>query len=90
MVSGNWQQFIPDTNPGQIIRTKRNPICWRFSAVTKTFLKSCEHWSEKYVEEMHNFYKLANLDYAELANALNWNDVFRRIRGKLGTESLKY
>ena len=28
MVSGNWQQFIPDTNPGQIIRTKRNPICW--------------------------------------------------------------
>ena len=58
-------------------------------AVTKTFLKSCEHWSEKYVEEMHNFYKLANLDYAKLANALNWTDVVRRIRGKLGTESLE-
>ena len=28
MVSGDWQQFIPDTNPGQVIRTKRNPICW--------------------------------------------------------------
>ena len=28
MVSGNWQQFIPDTNPGNIIRTKRNPKCW--------------------------------------------------------------
>ena len=58
-------------------------------AVTKTFLNSCEHWSEKYVEEMNNFYKLANLDYAKLANALNWADVFRRIRGELGTESLE-
>ena len=57
--------------------------------MTKTFLNSCEHWSEKYVEEMHNFYKLANLDYAKLANALNWTDVVRRIRGKLGTESLE-
>ena len=58
-------------------------------AVTKTFLNSCEHWSEKYVEEMHNFYKLANLDYLKLANALNWADVFHRIGGKLGTESLE-
>ena len=58
-------------------------------ALTKTFLNSCEHWSEKYVEEMHNFYKLANLDYAKLANSLNWADVFRKIRGKLGIESLE-
>jgi len=28
MVSGDWQQFIPDTDPGQVIRTKCNPICW--------------------------------------------------------------
>ena len=28
MVSGNWQQFIPDTTPGNVIRTKHNPICW--------------------------------------------------------------
>jgi hypothetical protein len=58
-------------------------------ALTKTFLNSCEHWSEKYVEEMHNFYKLANLDYAKLANSVNWADVFRKIRGKLGIESLE-
>ena len=58
-------------------------------ALTKTFLNSCEHWSEKYVEEMHYFYKLANLDYAKLANSLKWADIFLRMRGKLGTESLK-
>ncbi len=57
--------------------------------LTKTFLNSCEHWSEKYLEEMHNFYKLAHLDYAKLANALNWADVFHRAREKLGTESLE-
>ena len=28
MVSGDWQKFIPDTNPGRVIRTRRNPICW--------------------------------------------------------------
>ena len=58
-------------------------------ALTKTFLNSCEHWSEKYVEEMHNFYKLAYLDYAKLANSLKWADIFLRMREKLGTESLK-
>ena len=57
--------------------------------MTKTFLNSCEHWSEKYLDEMNNFYKLAHLDYAKLADSLRWADVFRRIRERLGTESLE-
>ncbi len=28
MVSGDWQNFIPDTSPGQVICTERNPVCW--------------------------------------------------------------
>ena len=48
-------------------------------ALTKTFLNSCEHWSEKYVEEMHNFYKLANLDYAKLASCADIENVFPAI-----------
>ena len=57
--------------------------------MTQTFLNSCEHWSEKYLEEMRSFYKLANLDYIELANSLNWGEVFFEIKRKLGTREVK-
>ena len=29
MVSGDWKKFIPDTAPNEVIRTSRNPICWK-------------------------------------------------------------
>ena len=28
MVSGDWQKFIPNTKPGELIKTPLNPICW--------------------------------------------------------------
>tara|TARA_B100000963_G_scaffold359630_1_gene387513 strand:- start:1865 stop:2713 length:849 start_codon:yes stop_codon:yes gene_type:complete len=57
--------------------------------MTQTFLKSCEHWSEHYLEEMHNFYKLAGLDYLELANSVNWAAVLLKIRQKVNVDALE-
>ncbi len=28
MISGDWKKFIPDTNPGEIVSSNLNPICW--------------------------------------------------------------
>lgn len=28
MVSGDWQKFIPDTAPGALAASPRNPVCW--------------------------------------------------------------
>jgi hypothetical protein len=28
MVSGDWQKFIPGVNPGGIVASKLNPVCW--------------------------------------------------------------
>tara|TARA_B100000963_G_C22576199_1_gene648546 strand:- start:432 stop:1400 length:969 start_codon:yes stop_codon:yes gene_type:complete len=28
MISGDWKKFIPDTNPGEIVSSELNPICW--------------------------------------------------------------
>ena len=28
MISGDWKKFIPETNPGEIISSNLNPICW--------------------------------------------------------------
>lgn len=28
MVSGDWQQFIPDTGPGELAASPLNPVCW--------------------------------------------------------------
>lgn len=28
MVSGDWQQFMPGTGPGEVAATPMNPICW--------------------------------------------------------------
>ena len=28
MISGDWKKFIPKTNPGEIVSSDLNPICW--------------------------------------------------------------
>ena len=28
MISGDWKKFIPETNPGEIVSSNLNPICW--------------------------------------------------------------
>ena len=56
---------------------------------TQTFIKSCEHWSEHYREEMQSFYKLAGLDYFELANSLKWSGIFLNIKKKLDGRPLE-
>ena len=28
MISGDWKKFIPETNPGEVISSNLNPICW--------------------------------------------------------------
>jgi len=28
MISGDWKKFIPDTDPGEIVSSNLNPICW--------------------------------------------------------------
>ena len=28
MISGDWKKFIPETNPGEIVSSDLNPICW--------------------------------------------------------------
>ena len=28
MISGDWKKFIPETNPGEIVSSSLNPICW--------------------------------------------------------------
>ena len=28
MISGDWKKFIPATNPGEIVASNLNPICW--------------------------------------------------------------
>ena len=28
MVSGDWQKFIPGVNPGEIVASELNPVCW--------------------------------------------------------------
>jgi len=32
MVSGDWQKFIPDVNPGDLAASEYNPICWQSEA----------------------------------------------------------
>ena len=28
MVSGDWQKFMPGINPGEVVDSDRNPVCW--------------------------------------------------------------
>ena len=28
MISGDWKKFIPETNPGEIVSSDLNPVCW--------------------------------------------------------------
>ena len=28
MISGDWKKFITETNPGEIVASNLNPICW--------------------------------------------------------------
>ena len=45
-----------------------------------TFIRSCEHWSEKSRNEMQNFYVLASIDYKHLAENLNGRNGLRFIK----------
>jgi len=31
MISGDWKKFIPETNPGEVVSSNLNPICWPVS-----------------------------------------------------------
>ena len=42
--------------------------------MSETFLKSCQHWSSDYSDEMAQFYKLATVDYEHLSNSLDWEE----------------
>ena len=42
--------------------------------MSETFLKSCQHWSSDYSDEMTSFYKLATVDYEHLGNSLDWEE----------------
>ena len=42
--------------------------------MSETFLKSCQHWSSDYSDEMTQFYKLATVDYEHLGSSLDWEE----------------
>ena len=46
--------------------------------MSDTFSNSCEHWSEKHISEMEDFYNLANVDYQYLSSAVDWKKTFAR------------
>tara|TARA_B100001248_G_C27366446_1_gene449275 strand:- start:827 stop:1663 length:837 start_codon:yes stop_codon:yes gene_type:complete len=54
-----------------------------------TFIRSCEHWSEKNRSEMENFYSLAYVDYKYLAEKFEWNEWLEIHQTKVGKRSLK-
>ena len=35
MISGDWKKFIPDTNPGEVVSSNLNPICWPIEIKSK-------------------------------------------------------
>ena len=39
MISGDWKKFIPDTNPGEIVSSNLNPICWPVNNKSYIFKK---------------------------------------------------
>jgi ubiquinone/menaquinone biosynthesis C-methylase UbiE len=57
--------------------------------VSDTFVNSCEHWSEKHLSEMKNFYNLAYVDYHYLAKCIDWKDKFETLQKKIGNRSIK-
>ena len=54
-----------------------------------TFSNSCDHWSEKHISEMEDFYNLANVDYQYLSNAVDWRKTFETIQSKVGSRSIR-
>ena len=54
-----------------------------------TFVRSCEHWSEKSRDEMENFYSLASVDYKYLAEKFEWNKWLEILQTKVGKRRLK-
>ncbi len=54
-----------------------------------TFIRSCEHWSEKSRNEMQNFYTLASVDYKYLAERFEWKKWFEIHQAYVGQRRLK-
>jgi len=54
-----------------------------------TFIRSCEHWSERSRNEMQNFYTLASIDYKHLAERFEWKKWLEIHQANVGQRRLK-